>query len=126
MQRLLLVVEAYLLLIGHDIFMARHDFQSLCRRLGETRLRERSKSQSSTTDVDSALSDACAFYPKQVLCLHRSTVLVQMLRRRGVVAKLVIGTQTLPFKAHAWVETDGNILNDRLASREAFQILEVL
>jgi hypothetical protein len=36
----------------------------------------------------------------------------------------VIGAQKLPFKAHAWVELDGVIIDDRLASREKFFILE--
>jgi hypothetical protein len=38
---------------------------------------------------------------------------------------MIIGAQKLPFKAHAWVEVDGEIINDRLASREKFLILEV-
>lgn len=126
MQRLLLIVEAYLRLIGHDAYMFRHDFRALCQKLKEIRQRPGSKRQSSSTDVETALSIACAFYPKRVLCLERSAVLIQMLRARGVAAKMVIGMQRLPFRAHAWIEIDGDILNDRLASREAFQILEVL
>jgi hypothetical protein len=60
-----------------------------------------------------------------VLCLERSSVLVKMLRRRGLPAHMVIGAQKLPFKAHAWVELDGAIINDRLVSREKFHVLEV-
>jgi hypothetical protein len=47
-----------------------------------------------------------------------------MLRRNGIPAHMVIGAQKLPFKAHAWVEVEGHILNDRLASREKFLVLE--
>jgi hypothetical protein len=38
---------------------------------------------------------------------------------------MIIGAQKLPFRAHAWVEVDGHILNDRLASREKFLVMEV-
>jgi hypothetical protein len=47
-----------------------------------------------------------------------------MLRENGVAAQMVIGAQKLPFKAHAWVEVDGVIVNDRLASTENFLVLE--
>ncbi|SRR5579883_857828 len=126
MQRPFLIVEAYARLLWYDVFMSRHDLAALCHKIKRIPLRSRVKSRFCTTDIDSALSTACAFYPRQVLCLQHSAVLVQMLRARGSAAKLVIGTQTLPFKAHAWVEMNGEILNDRLASRETFQILEVL
>lgn len=126
MRGFLLIGEAYLRLIGHDVFMCLHDFRALCQRIGKIQLHSSSKDKSCTTGIDSALSIACAFYPKQVLCLQRSAVLVHMLRVRGIDAKLVIGTQTLPFRAHAWVAIEGTVFNDRLASRETFRILEVL
>lgn len=126
MRILLLSIEAYLLLIAHDILLSRRDFGAVCRRVRETQLQSRSASAPPTTDIESALGTACAFYPKRVLCLQRSTVLIQMLRARGVAAKLVIGTQTLPFRAHAWVEIGEDILSDQAASRGTFQILEVL
>lgn len=41
-------------------------------------------------------------------CLTRSIVLIRLLARRGIVAKLVIGVSPAPaFRAHAWVEVDG-------------------
>ena len=75
--------------------------------------------------VTFALNVACCFYPKRALCLQRSAVLVRLLRSNGVPAQVIIGAQKLPFKAHAWVEIDGQIINDRLASRESFLVLEV-
>lgn len=126
MQSLFLSVLAYLQLIRHDLFMARHDFRGLCQAIRELPLRPRSNAASCIAQVDSALTIACAFYPKQVLCLQYSAVLVRLLRAHGIAAQLIIGTQTLPFRAHAWVVIDGEIFNDRLASRETFQVLEVL
>ena len=48
-----------------------------------------------------------------------------MLRVRGTSAHMMIGAQKMPFKAHAWVEVDGHIVDDRLASRGEFVVMEV-
>jgi len=46
--------------------------------------------------------------PGDTRCLTRSLVLTQLLARRGIPAKLVIGACTEPdFRAHAWVEQAG-------------------
>lgn len=46
--------------------------------------------------------------PGDTRCLTRSLVLTQLLGRRGISAKLVIGARPAPtFLAHAWVEHDG-------------------
>lgn len=49
--------------------------------------------------------------PGDTRCLTRSVVLVRMLARRGIDARLVIGAHAQPeFTAHAWVELDGHPL----------------
>jgi hypothetical protein len=46
--------------------------------------------------------------PGDTRCLRRSLVLTQLLARRGISSRLVIGARTAPdFLAHAWVELDG-------------------
>jgi hypothetical protein len=125
MRTMLLIVEAYLRLIAHDAFMARHDLAALHRQIKSVPQRAAEHPAGATERASHALDVACALYPKQALCLERSAVLVKMLRRRGVPAHLVIGAQKLPFKAHAWVEVDGAIVNDRLVLREKFHVLEV-
>jgi hypothetical protein len=125
MTNTLPILQAYLGLLAHDIFMARSDFMALHARVKGFPLRQVTFHQRTTETVCSALEIACCFYPKQTLCLERSAVLVEMLRRNGIPAHLVIGAQKLPFKAHAWVEVDGQIIHDRLASREKFLVLEI-
>jgi hypothetical protein len=125
MNKLRLVFDSYLGLIAHDIFMLSHDFSSLHRQIRSFRVRKPGRDAANVESVSHALNVACTFYPKRVLCLQRSSVLVKMLRRRGVPARMVLGAQKLPFKAHAWVEVDEAILDDRLASREKFLVLEV-
>ena len=125
MARLTLILEAYLRLVTHDVFMKRHDFAALHLRVKSFPLRDAKNGPDVKETIAASLDIASCFYPKQVLCLQRSTVLVKMLRARGIRAHMVIGAQKLPFKAHAWVEVDGKIVNDRLASREKFLVLEV-
>ena len=63
-------------------------------------------------EVCQAMNYACVWYPKRILCLQRSAVLTVLLRSYGVPARMVLGAQKLPFKAHAWVEVDGRVINE--------------
>lgn len=46
--------------------------------------------------------------PGDTRCLRRSLVVLRLLARRGIAARLVIGARTGPdFLAHAWVEHGG-------------------
>jgi hypothetical protein len=125
MRHIRLILQAYIFLLFHDMFMWRNDFAALHKRVKAFSIRNESSDPQVTEVVSAALDIACCFYPRQALCLQRSSVLVEMLRRHGVRAHLVIGAQKMPFKAHAWVEVDGSVINDRLASREEFLVLEV-
>ncbi len=125
MIRTALILEAYIGLIAHDLFLSHHDFASLCRRVKGFPLGRMIDEPNAVETVSSAINVACCFYLKQALCLQRSVVLVKMLRAKGVPARLIIGAQKLPFKAHAWVEVDGQIVNDRIAVSEEFLVLEV-
>jgi hypothetical protein len=55
-----------------------------------------------------AVRRTLAFAPGDTRCLTRSLVLTQLLARRGIQARLVIGARSQPsFLAHAWVEHAG-------------------
>lgn len=55
-----------------------------------------------------AVSRTLALLPGDTRCLRRSLVLLQLLNRRGISARLVIAARTDPaFLAHAWIEHDG-------------------
>lgn len=46
-------------------------------------------------------------------CLPRALLLAALLRRRGVAAELCLGTRVRgPFDAHAWVEIEGEPVNE--------------
>lgn len=48
-------------------------------------------------------------HPQKTACLPQSLALCWMLRRRHILANLVIGVYTHPFSAHAWVVSTGII-----------------
>jgi hypothetical protein len=55
-----------------------------------------------------AVSRTLTLLPGDTRCLRRSLVLLQLLTRRGIPARLVIAARTDPnFLAHAWVEHNG-------------------
>jgi hypothetical protein len=60
------------------------------------------------------------WYPTQVLCLQRSAATTCLLRKYGLPARLITGIHTLPFKAHAWVEVGGRVVNDKPYMRDIY------
>jgi hypothetical protein len=74
--------------------------------------------------ICSAVDMACIWYWKKVLCLQRSAATACLLKRYGVPAQMTIGAQQIPFKAHAWVEVDGRVVNDKPYIREMYAVLD--
>jgi hypothetical protein len=61
----------------------------------------------------------------RVTCLRRSLAVWWLLRRRGVASEIRIGVRREQglFMAHAWVERDGLVLNDRADIAQSFVVL---
>jgi hypothetical protein len=74
------------------------------------------------TICDAVLLATCLYW-KPVLCLQRSVCTVRLLRRYGVVARLVIGYRPVPFLSHAWVEVDGRIVNGSPVYQQRLRLL---
>lgn len=56
------------------------------------------------------VAGAAAFFPGRARCLEQAVALYVVLRRAGHPAALRIGVQPVPFRAHAWIELDGEPL----------------
>ncbi|HXR31567.1 MAG TPA: lasso peptide biosynthesis B2 protein [Solirubrobacterales bacterium] len=58
-----------------------------------------------------AVMGVLSILPTDSRCLVRSLVYLSLLAKRGVASTLVIGARTEPdFKAHAWIECEGEPL----------------
>lgn len=117
------VIQAYLKLIQFDLYLSR-DFSTLCNYVHQYPMGSGMGSRASVETICTAVDMACIWYWKEVLCLQRSTVATCLLKRNGVPARMVIGAQQNPFKAHAWVEVDGRVVNDKSYMREMYAVLD--
>ena len=119
-----LVLRAYVLLLQFERFLARRDFEGLHETVRLCRLGSGPIVPGTIQSTCKAVDLASMCYWKQVLCLQRSAVTACLLKRFGVPAQMVIGVQPLPFKAHAWVEVAGRVVNDRAYVPEMYAVLD--
>jgi len=119
-----LVLQAYLRLIQVDLYLSREDFQALYHNVHTFPITKMPTSSDFTERICAAVDMACIWYWKKVLCLQRSAATACLLKRYGVPARMMIGAQQMPFKAHAWVEVDGQVVNDKPYMREVYAVLD--
>jgi hypothetical protein len=119
-----LVLRAYLKLVYFDLSQARGNFSALHEKVRNYPIESAPRSPDATVKVCRAVDVACIWYWKEVLCLQRSAVTVYLLKRCGVPARMVIGAQQMPFKAHAWVEVDNRVVNDKPYMRDIYALLD--
>jgi Transglutaminase-like superfamily len=91
--------------------------------------RQSIKTRPTSQDLEKAICDAVhlatCFYWKPVLCMQRAVCTVWLLRRHGIVARLVIGYRPSPFFSHAWVEVDGRVVYGSTAYQKRLMPLHV-
>jgi hypothetical protein len=119
-----LYLEALWQLLRLESYLWGRDFAKVYRRVREYPCRERAVPPDAIERICGAIDIVCVFYPKNVLCLQRSAATTCLLRRFGVSANLAIGTQTLPFRSHAWVEVDGRVANDKPYTADMYSVLD--
>lgn len=119
------VVRSWLLLVYVDVLMHCGGLKPLHKKVQLEPIQRPTANSPATHELCYAIDLACVFYFKKVLCLQRSSATVILLRRSGRKADLVIGTQLMPLKSHAWVESSGEVLNDKPYMREIYQVMEL-
>lgn len=120
----LLTLKAYTELIRIDFCLSRKDFAGMYERLRRTPVGAAPGNPDAIEAIGGAVDRASVWYWKQVSCLHRSAATTCLLRTAGFAAQLVIGAQTVPFQAHAWVEVDGKVVNDKPYVAELYAVLD--
>ena len=116
--------KAYGKLIFFDLYLARGNFAALYVRVRSCPVENIAKHRKTWAEICAAVDMACIWYPKQVLCLQRSAATACLLRQYGVRAEMVIGAQQVPFRAHAWVEAEGQVVNDKSYTPEMYDVLD--
>lgn len=119
-----LVLRAYLRLIQFDVYLARGNFKALYDKVRGYPIRKRSAPVNAVEQICSAVDMASIWYWKEVLCLQRSAATACLLKRLGVPAQMMIGARQMPFRAHAWVEVNGQVVNDKPYVREMYAVLD--
>ncbi|HEU5409259.1 MAG TPA: lasso peptide biosynthesis B2 protein [Nitrospira sp.] len=120
----ILVLSAYVRLIEFDSHLKQGDFSALYKRVRNCQLCSDRAGQESVERICAAVDMASIWYWKEMLCLQRSAATTCLLRRYGINAVMVIGAQPMPFKAHAWVEVDGRVVNDKPYMPEKYAVLD--
>ena len=117
-------VTAFVGLAAFDLLLKVAGFKSLirtvqCRQTTEPRTTDREICRRVRAMVDHAQM----YYPKKAMCLQHSAVVTWLLRRRGVPAEMVLAACDYLPEAHAWVEVDGEVVNDSARVRESYREL---
>lgn len=120
----LLVLRAYWKLIYFDVCLARRDFAAFYEKVRNCPISETDHFPDATRTICEAVDVASIWYWKRVLCLQRASATACLLRKYGVAAKMILGARQMPFKAHAWVEVDGRVVNDKPYVHEMYAALD--
>jgi hypothetical protein len=120
-----LLVESYLLLLHVEMLLKVRNLRAIYDLvLRQSIAKPLRMGESSIEAICHAMDLACALYVKPVECLQRSAATTVLLKRLGWEAKLVIGAQVLPFKAHAWTEVGGCVVNDKPSVTGLYTVLD--
>jgi hypothetical protein len=119
-----LVLKAYITLFRFEYYLKRADFSGLYNAVRNCAISAHQPKRDLVQPICFAVDVACIWYWKEVLCLQRSAAASFLLKRHGIPAQLVIGSQQIPFKVHAWVEVGGSVVNDKAYIRDTYSVLE--
>jgi len=119
-----LILQAYLKLIHFDLYLARGNFAALYRKVRGIRLRRKLRLRMLSSKSALPWTWPVSGIGKRHFACSAPQPQRGLLKRYGVPAQMVIGAQQLPFKAHAWVEVDGRVVNDKSYTRERYAVLD--
>lgn len=119
-----LTARAFFFLILFHVYLAHGNFAALHARVRRIRIRQPKQRSLTMEEVCRAVDLACIWYPREVLCLQRSAAAACLLKRCGIPAQMVVGARLMPFKAHAWVEVEGRVVNDKAYVPQMYSVLD--
>jgi hypothetical protein len=119
-----LPLRAYWMLIRFNFYLLRGDFSALHQKVRNYPVYKATPTPDAIERICLAIEVACIWYWRPVLCLQRSAAATCLLRRYGIPAQMVIGAQHMPFKAHAWVEVNRSVVNDKPYTPDIYAVLD--
>lgn len=119
------VLEAWLLLFFVHLALRFVAFQRITGWIGKL---PGSRSPDPTPDAPrrilQAVRTAAKFvYRSQQDCLPRALTTLLLLRSVGTHGDLCLGVRRCPFEGHAWVEVEGQVLDDRPERVSAYTVV---
>lgn len=118
-----LVFRALCELARYEAIIWLRGFGCIQRQLSRQSIAAKPTSPALEQAICDAVLLATCLYWKPVLCLQRSVCAVRLLRKHGVVARLVVGYRPAPFFSHAWVEVDGRVVNGSPTYQKRLKLL---
>src|ERR1700722_11748166 len=123
-MRSFLVLKAFLNLVYFDFYLSRDNFRTFYDKVRSYPVGKKVKSPDEEEKICAAMDMACIWSWKEALCLQRSAATACLLKPYGVPAQMGIGAQQTPFKAPAWVEVNGQVVNDKPYMPEMYAVLD--
>lgn len=113
----LLTLRALFWLFAYAFFLRTGGFQRIRRIVqltpfGSRIPRDRKFEREMCRQVCTAVDRAQVFLFTQAMCLQRAIVITRLLVMQGLNAETVIAAHLMPFKSHAWVEVNGEVVSD--------------
>ena len=121
--RLSLVFAALRELILYDL-LASLSFKRVRATVAGTNCRRVTAEPEVVIQVVDAVRVMCVLYFKKSHCLQRAFVATRLLRRCGIDASLIIGSQPAPIRSHAWVEVESVPVINRISHLEFYQVID--
>jgi Transglutaminase-like superfamily len=120
-----LLFRALFEITRYEVIVSLRGSGRILSQLKRQSIKARPTSQELEKTICDAVHLATCFYWKPVLCMQRAVCTVWLLRRYGIVARLVIGYRPSPFFSHAWVEVDGRVVYGSAAYQRRLMPLHV-
>jgi hypothetical protein len=122
----LYTLSAFLGIATVNLMLRFLGFHSLCELVRCWPVRAGDTKSDAKEQVCEAVRKAASWYPRESMCLQRSAITTCLLRQSGIAADMVIGCRKIPFGAHAWVEVDGEVANDKKQVQQFYKVLSRL
>ena len=126
MKKIWFVIRALYELVRYEVNISLRGSGRVLQQLRRQSIAARPTGCEFEQAICDAVLLATCFYWKPVLCLQRAVCTARLLRRHGIVARLVIGYRPSPFFSHAWVEVDGRVVYGSPVYQQRLRTLHVV